>query len=229
VVAFANGSTVGAGADIFGRIAEIGSALRPGAAKVRNTADVLWLVIVAGVCEAAGLGLAAHGFRRTWREFGTGEKFSVVVWQPIADRLRHGRDWTGRTIRKVFRRPPQPGTIQAEGASSRKRMMAWQVREGFGPMPPLERPDDFVEALQQRLQRVYDVAQQAQATATVEREDREKAVSQVRSEFNDRLGEVEQLSRTVAVGGLAEQVYGWSLVVVGVVLGTVANAFQALP
>lgn len=43
-----------------------------------------------------------------------------------------------------------------------------------------------------------------------------------------RIHEVEGKSKSVAVGGLVEQVWGWLFILTGLVLGTIANIMSAL-
>ena len=52
-------------------------------------------------------------------------------------------------------------------------------------------------------------------------------VKELKSQLDDRALEIERLSKEVAVGGLVEQIYGWSFIFLGTALGTLGNIIQA--
>ena len=56
---------------------------------------------------------------------------------------------------------------------------------------------------------------------------REAMVKELKSQLDDRALEIERLSKEVAVGGLVEQIYGWSFIFLGTALGTLGNIIQA--
>lgn len=186
------------------------------------------LYVAAGLCEALGLYLAARGFRRTWREFGTEERFTAVVLRPIAEPTRDIVRRIDSRARRLLGRPPRKVTGTVSGTAGITFSSSMRGRVRFGPLPSItDDPEGFAAAVDERLRRVLDQVQTAQEATADETTARTKEVSTLRGDLEGRLNEVEGMSRNVAVGGLAEQVYGWFFVVVGVALGTLGNVVQA--
>ena len=139
--------------------------------------------------------------------------------------LRISRD----SARRLLGRPPPKvtGTFAATVGATSSLSARGRVR--FGPLPSItEDPEGFAAAVDERLRRVHDQVQTVQEATADETTARTTEVSTLREDLEGRLTEVEGLSRSVAVGGLAEQVYGWFFVVVGVALGTLGNVIEAM-
>jgi hypothetical protein len=189
---------------------------------------VILLYSLAGIFEAAGLLLAGRGFYRTWSEFGTGESLRGVTLGPVARRASAGVAWVEHWVSRLLRRPVS-ARVHAVAADATIHMTARvTARVDFGPLPSvLEDPEQFAAEVHRRIQSLHEKVQATQDSIGDESGAREQEAAELRSQLDARAGEIEQLSKTVAVGGLVDQIYGWLLIVAGVALGTLGNLIQA--
>jgi hypothetical protein len=184
------------------------------------------LYVGALIAELAGLVLAAHGFRRTWLEFrNPDEEFFGSVTRPvkITTRKAYAR------VRKFLGKPIPPRTVHVTGVSSLSLVATASATVTWAPLPSLHQDSDaFIKALDSRLNQLNDRLQNAEKrirddaeAAAARHEETAQAIGEARDEARGQV-------RTVTVGGLREQVIGWSLIVAGVVTAGVGDIIQAL-
>ncbi len=182
---------------------------------------MIWLYVVALVSEVTGLVLAAHGFRRTWLEFRSpDDEFLAPIVKPLANKARigyvHLRRWIGR--------PVPPSTVFLSSASVTVAAGSATLTIVQGPFPSVEDdPKAFMEAFERRFRTLSDRVDAAEEAlrsnldqADARHAEAIRAISELRDEARGQV-------RTITVGGLREQVAGWSLIVAGVLLAGVGD------
>ncbi len=103
-----------------------------------------------------------------------------------------------------------------------------RMRVTYGPLPsPVDDPRAFASEVERRINHVHKQVQDAHDQLVDETRAREEAHRQARAELEDRIARVEGMSRSIAVGGLREQVYGWTCIAVGFILQVAATFMQA--
>jgi hypothetical protein len=196
----------------------------------RGVSILALVLLIAGAClEAVGLVFAVVGFVKTWRDFSTGGR----LFEKDIARLRAARQAAQRAAQRFGRRArrPQSAKIHAvTGTDSARAIDHARARVTFGPLPsPTNDTQAFVSELERRLNVVRLDVQHARERIYDESEARKAADREVSSELRALVAEVEHMSRSVAVGGLREQVIGWSCIAVGFVMQTASNVMQAVP
>ena len=182
------------------------------------------LLALAGALEIAGLSLAAVGFIRTWREHAPG----LDYWQPHKAMARTARERAVRRIRQMIGRPaPQHVTLGAAHINVSAIALDARAHVTWGPLPDPADPPALVAELHRRINELHAALQQAQYDITDERKARETADEAAHAAMREEVEAVVRSTQRVAVGGLHLQVAGWFLVLVGIVVGTVANVYQA--
>jgi hypothetical protein len=179
---------------------------------------------VGAVLEVFGLSIGAIGFRKTWREFSAGGR----LFEKDIARLKRVGHRMQRVMRRVLRRP-QSGVLHSrtvtDSAGVTDRASGTVT---YAPLPSLTSdPQAFAQEVQRRINAVHDAAQKAHKRVTDETEAREAADRQLRSDLSAQIVKVEGMSRSIAVGGLREQVVGWSCIAVGFILQAISTFLQA--
>jgi hypothetical protein len=173
--------------------------------------------------EVLGLAVGAVGFRRTWREFSTGDRMFGKEIEWAKNKYKAVKDYVHRRLgRKQVAAPPQVTasinlTLSMDGASG----------VGYVGLPsPIDDPEAFASAVGERLRSLNDNVRTLREQLDSEVGAREAADHKVSSELRTKVAEVEGLSRQIAIGGLREQVVGWSCIVVGIILQSLATPFM---
>lgn len=170
--------------------------------------------------EAGGLTIGAVGFSRTWREFSTGGRLFE------RDHQRFRRMWHAFARRVLRRRPAR--TIPIGAAIELNWSMQANLQVAFGPLPSLaESPLQFVWEVERRLNQVHDIVQDLQQKLLLEAGVRKSADEDLRKDLQTQIEMAEAMSRSIAVGGLREQVIGWSCIAGGFLLQVVAALMLA--
>lgn len=184
------------------------------------------IVLSIGVgLEAVGLGLAAVGFRRTWREFSTGGR----LFEPELDWAR--RTWRSlkQRARSVLRQPRQPHVHAVSAHDTMGMSDSVSVRLRLGPLPSVaNEPVRFREEVERRIGDLRATIETLGEQLSKETRNREAADADLTDSLRAQIGHVENLSRSIAVSGLREQVYGWSCIALGLALQTVAAFISAV-
>jgi len=188
---------------------------------------VVVLYAVAGLLEAAGLVLAFLGFRRTWAEFGTGEPLTKVIARRSRQAVHSASTALRRAAKRLIGRPETPSPITAHVGLVTGSATLSGTGIVTSPLPPVnDDPERFVAALEKRLSEVHSTAVKALSASEKESAKRTTAVDDLRADLVQRIDSVESVSRSIAVGGLVEQVYGWSLIFFGFALATIGDILQ---
>ncbi len=197
--------------------------------EVRQAVLVIAMYVLAGLFELVGLALALHGFKRTWTEFIEDEALSAAFARSSWSAIQRSAATANRWGRRVLHIKSKPKVVQVKAASSIGVASRATARVSFGPLPSIvDDPHEFAEEVHRRLQRVHATVQDAQEAIADERTARVESVSELDRRTSARITNVAGKSKTIAVDGLVEQIYGWSFIVVGVVLGAIGNIFQAV-
>jgi len=173
--------------------------------------SVISLFATALAAELAGLILAADGFRRAWREF---RRPGDDLWGSVAAPVRAKIRTAYVRLRNLVGNPAAGPT---EPAGSADGAVAPSTNDVGAFMEQLNRRvaelNDRIERAERRLQANAEAsaARHAEVTETIIR-DRAHAHEEVRS---------------VAIGGLREQVIGWVLIVVGTVLAGIGDILNS--
>lgn len=186
------------------------------------------LYVVAGIAEVVGLLLALHGFRRTWAEFGsTDHGLRQAVIAPMAGLTQRLVDQLEARLRSLLGRPRNV-TIHASTVESISLVDRPSVRVTFGPLPSItDDPEMFAVEVHRRVQDIHEKAQGAQEAAQSEAVARDAVMKALQRKLDDTTREMESMSRTIAVGGLVGQIYGWMFIFIGTALGTLGNIIEA--
>lgn len=185
---------------------------------------------LAALFEAVGLTLAFIGFNRTWKVFVDTETLPTAVGRSSRSAVRSSAVAAGRWGRNLLHLKSRPKHVVATGATvSARATVSATGRVSFGPLPSIDDdPQGCADAVHDRFQRVHSTAQDAQDAIADERKARAETVAKLDDRLAARIHEVEGKSKSVAVGGLVEQVWGWLFILTGLVLGTIANIMSAL-
>jgi len=169
------------------------------------------------------LGVAAHGFHQTWSQFSSGDKFLAPVTAAVRRQGAAVRRIADRLLRRHRSVTVQVGLADDVGLTDSVRAV-----KAYGPLPSIaDDPDGFADLVGKRLaellERVQAVDHRLSDQVAAMQERGERDLRDVR----DRLAHIEAISRSVAVGGLREQVFGWALIVVGFTVQGIAQFAQA--
>lgn len=172
--------------------------------------------------ELLGLVVAAIGFHATWREFSTGGRLfeHEIGWleraaRPVARLTRRLLRWERKT---TFRAGAEAVTVTESAYVNR-------TSEDIRLPSLVDNPERFADVVAGQIRRLHDRMNTEMGRLDREVQARETADHQLRNDFEAKVAAVEGLSRHVAVGGLRTQIYGWSFVLLGVVLQAVATPF----
>ena len=185
------------------------------------------LLNIAGlVLEVAGLGLAADGYRRTWRDFRNPDDEFLA---PVANALKAASRRAYAGIRRLIRRPIPPRTVALTAASMAMATSTARATVMWGSFPSIkDDPVGFAETVELRLRTLHRELEEARDRlhddAEAGKSRHTELMRLVEQAKTDAQGDV----RTIAVGGLREQVAGWTLIVLGVIAAGVANIIQAV-
>jgi hypothetical protein len=109
-------------------------------------AMVVAAYIAATVLEVVGLGLAAFGFVRTWRENAIGRDY----WQPYKDAWARVADGVAATARKILGR--HPAHVVGAGATTTARAtVTGRATVTWGPLPDPGNAQEFAAEVHERL------------------------------------------------------------------------------
>jgi hypothetical protein len=183
-----------------------------------------WTVFWAGtVLEVVGLAVGAVGFRSTWHEFSTDDRFfrEYLEWiKPLGRRAK-------RFVRRVLR--PKRGTVLPpipEVGATIKLHVAIAGGVGSTGLPsPADDPGGFAAEVEARFGRLHSQLHTVRAQLEDEAKAREAADQQLLNNLDSKVASVEGLSRQIAVGGLRAQVFGWSCVALGFTIQAIATPF----
>jgi len=172
----------------------------------------------AGVAlQIAGLAISGVGLWRTWREFArTEDRFLGPVIDPVREAFAAFGVMAEAFVRRALRRPRM---IVAEIASAQGLVISSaraNVRVGYGS-PPNDVPEALAE-LHRRTQELMAMFSKVDERLAKENEDRDGAISAVRSEVDAAVKRLDARGQRIAVGGIRTQGLGVFLVALGLVL-----------
>jgi hypothetical protein len=125
---------------------------------------------------------------------------------------------------------PAPQHVTVGAAHINLSAVAFDARGHvtWGPLPdPADLPA-LVAELHRRINELHATLQQAQYDLIDERKARETGDEAARTAMREEVEAAVRSTQRVAVGGLRIQVVGWSLFLLGIVVGGAANVVQAL-
>lgn len=187
------------------------------------------LYFVSGVAELLGLFLALHGLQRTWAEYVQSESLAAAFSRLTLSNVSRFGSAANRRIRRVLHLKGAPQVVGAAGIVSAEMVGTARATVEMPPLPPIETdPQGFATEVHRRLQRLHSETQKAQESIADERTERQRTLSGLEERLTGRVSAVENQTRSIAVDGVVEQIFGWIFIVVGVVLGTIGNVLQAL-
>jgi hypothetical protein len=184
-----------------------------------------WTVFWAGAAlEAVGLVVGAVGFRSTWHEFSTGDRFfrEYLEWiKPLGRTLK-------RVLRRVLRLEQDTVRPPTAGVGATIRLHAGIGRGvGYTGLPSLANdPEGFAAEVEARLGKFHGELYSVRAQLEGEAKAREAADQQLLSNVEAKVASVEGLSRRIAVGGLRAQVFGWLCIGLGFTIQAIAAPFM---
>jgi len=181
------------------------------------------LYLIAASLEVVGLGMAYAGFAQTWGEFGRGGKFHHMLAREFSSHAgkagRRAKHLWYRLIRKSVDQTIHVGSAQASVSVG-----GVAVGHASEPLPSFgDDPEAFARAVGARLSKLEGDAALGKSALDREREQRKQQDVQITREFDNRVGQLEHLSKKVAVDGLFLQFSGWVCILLGVILGLVAD------
>ncbi|MBB5791770.1 hypothetical protein [Jiangella mangrovi] len=177
-----------------------------------------WWYSIAMAFDLLGLLLAAIGFNQTWNEHGVGK-----LWDPWRKKGRVARRRLVTWVRRVLRRPAKHATVRPATARLNVTLGAAAIGTVLPRLPDVADLTAFAAAVQERLNELNAQANRHEGELRKEIRARELAESDMRADLGREIRRVEGLTKRIATGGLRMQIVGWSLVLVGTVLGGVAN------
>ncbi|MEU1196826.1 hypothetical protein ABZ446_11455 [Streptomyces sp. NPDC005813] len=178
------------------------------------------LTLLSIAAQVGGLVMAAVGLSNTFKDVAaSGERFFATVLATLLGVVR--RLWTGfkSLCRRLFGRP-RPAVVHALGAAMEINF-AGSARGivTFGPLPdPAQDADAFKAAVEERMNRVFTLAQDVQHDLGRERKAREQEDQKIGNDFQARLTARDEESKRATIRGLREQTLGFFCVAFGLVV-----------
>ncbi|MBQ0853396.1 hypothetical protein J8N05_35100 [Streptomyces sp. BH-SS-21] len=178
------------------------------------------LTLISIAMQVGGLVMAAVGLSNTFRDVAApGERFFATVLATVLGVVR--RLWTGfkRLCRRLLGRP-RPTVVHGLGAAMEINF-AGSARGivTFGPLPdPAQDADAFKAAVEERLNRVFTLAQDVQYDLGRETKAREQEDRKIGNDLEARLTARDEESKRATIRGLREQTIGFFFVAFGLVV-----------
>ncbi len=177
---------------------------------------VIFLFAAALAAQLAGLILAADGFRRAWREFRRpGDDLWAPIAAPIKSKARAAYVRMRSLIGKPVARPQAAHAPVAEGTAS------------GSPASSMNDLGAFMEQLNRRVAELNDRMRQAESSLQANAEVSAARHAEVTEAIVHDREEAREQVRSVAIGGLREQVIGWVLIFAGTVAAGVGDILNA--
>lgn len=174
---------------------------------------------VGAALEVVGLSVGAVGFHKTWQEFSTGDRRFL---QPEIERLRRVPAWARRVLRRRRDVVVHPAAIESTVSSG-----VSSLHVTMGGLPSIaEDPEFFASEVQRRLRELHEESQRRPRESPLNPLRARLPLASLHTQLAERFSHAEGLSRSIAVGGLRQQVFGWLLIAVGFTVQAVATFMQ---
>ncbi|WP_405947526.1 hypothetical protein OG588_13770 [Streptomyces prunicolor] len=185
------------------------------------------LTILTIVFQVVGLILAAVGLLNTFKDSSaSGDRFFARVLVTELGVVR--QLWAGlkSLCRRLFGRPRSTVTHALGAALEISAAVSAQGTVQFGPLPdPAQDPDAFKAAVEDRLNRVHNLAQDVQYNLGQEAKAREKEDQKIGSDFQSRIAALDEESKQATIRGLHEQVLGLFCVAAGLAVQSILDLY----
>jgi len=169
---------------------------------------VIILFAVALAAQLAGLILAADGFRRAWREF---RRPGDDLWAPIAAPIKSKARAAYVRMRRLIGKPvARPEAAHAPVA-----------------VPSMNDLGAFMEELNRRVAELNDRMRQAESSLQANAEVSAARHAEVTEAIVHDREEAREQVRSVAIGGLREQVIGWVLIFAGTLAAGIGDLLNS--
>lgn len=183
------------------------------------------LYITALVAELVGLGLAADGLRRTWREFrNPTDAFWAPLTAPSATLLR----WAYLRVRRLVGKSVPPRTVELNDTAAATESFTRDFEARWDVLPPDDDTQAWLKLLYRRSREINERMQRVEGHIATKAAEDERRYAETTAAIDEVRTHATRQIRTITIGGLREQALGWLLIVVGTVLGGLGNILAAL-
>ncbi|WP_338906608.1 hypothetical protein [Streptomyces nigra] len=183
------------------------------------------LTICSLMLQALGLVAAGVGFSKLFNDSSApGERFFPSVLATEFEVARQVRAALGRLLRALLRRPRPVVTHTVGAASSAEAAGSIRGLAQFGRLPdPVQDAEAFRAEIENRLNRVFRLAQDVQHDLGQEVRVRIQEGQRLGEDLQARIAIIEQESKRATIRGLREQVLGFFSVALGLVVQSVVD------